>query len=66
MNRIASVEVLRLPAPKWRVPRWWATTALDTLFDERMHYRAQQIGLFNGSAEALNGQPVLLIVRVQN
>lgn len=65
MSKISKIDVVRIPAPAWNVPAWWATSPLDALYDERAAYRAQQIGLFNSAAETRQQQPVLLAVRVQ-
>ena len=63
--KISSVSVKRIPAPAWQVPRWWSTSAMDSLFDQRAHFRGEQVGLFNATTEALAGQPVLLVVTVR-
>jgi L-rhamnonate dehydratase len=64
MSKIERVAVSRIRAPAWQVPRWWATCAMDALYDERERFRAQQIGLFNAVANATVSQPVLLVVHL--
>jgi L-rhamnonate dehydratase len=64
MTRIESINVVRIPAPQWRVPQWWATCPMDALYDQRERFRAQQIGLFNASSDTFAAQPVLLAVQV--
>ena len=63
--RIADVEVIRIREPQWPEFKWWITSPMDALFEERDLFRKRPFGLFNSPAGIRTDPVFIVIVRVR-
>jgi L-alanine-DL-glutamate epimerase-like enolase superfamily enzyme len=62
--KIERVEVLRIREPEWPRVAWWASSAMDALYDEGRKLREQQVGIYNSLLQSRRDATFMVIVRV--